>query len=88
MTFLESKVTAKGISIMGKKSEKLRRVVNKLGQRYGVEDTDVQRLQSELDVLEAFEFRYPSKFKYKSPGHAFRTPAKQLFYAGSVASVH
>ena len=73
---------------MGKKTEKLRRVVNKLGQRYGVEDADVQRLQSELDVLEAFEFRYPSKFEHTSPGHAFSTPAKQLFYAASVAPVH
>jgi hypothetical protein len=73
---------------MGQKSDKLRRLVDKLAQRYGSEDADVQRLQSELDVLDAFEFRYPNRFEKKSPGHTFRTPAKQLFYAAPVDSIH
>ena len=66
---------------MGKKTDKLRRIVDKLTQHYGPDDSDVQRLQSELDMLEAFEFRYPSKFDKKVPIKAFCTPAKQLFYA-------
>jgi hypothetical protein len=38
---------------MGKKIDRLRRVVKKLGERYGAQDEDVLRLQRELDALEA-----------------------------------
>ena len=73
---------------MGKKTEKLRRIVDKLGQRYGADDSDVQRLQSELDGLEAFEFCYPNKYEHKSPGHAFSTRARQLYVASGLEKVH
>jgi len=38
---------------MGKKIDQLRRVVTKLGVRYGEDDADVQCLRRELEVLEA-----------------------------------
>lgn len=64
---------------MGKKIEKLRRVVNKLSNRYGADDIDVQRLQSELEVLLALEQRRPERRSYKVADFKFQTPAKQLF---------
>lgn len=73
---------------MGKKAEKLRRIVNKLSHRYGADDTDVQRLQMELDALDAFDFRYPDKFAAKSRGPEFRTSARQLYYADAERSDH
>lgn len=73
---------------MGKKAEKLRRIVNKLSHRYGTDDPDVQRLQSELDVLDAFDFRYPDKFDAKSRVHEFRTSARQLYYASADRTEH
>jgi len=73
---------------MGKKAEKLRRMVNKMAVRYGADDPDVQRLQSELDALDAFDFRYPEKFEAKARGREFRTSARQLFYANAAKSTH
>ena len=71
---------------MGKKAEKLRRMVNKMAIRYGADDPDVLRLQSELDALDAFDFRYPEKFEAKARGREFRTSARQLFYANASKS--
>ena len=73
---------------MGKKAEKLRRIVNKMAIRYGADDPDVQRLQAELDTLDAFDFRYPDKFAAKARGREFRTSARQLFYAAAPKSTH
>lgn len=46
---------------MTKKLENLRRVYQELVDRYGCEDVHIQRLLSELDVLESVEFMRPSK---------------------------
>jgi hypothetical protein len=73
---------------MGKKAEKLRRIVNKMAIRYGADDPDVRRLQAELDALDAFDFHYPEKFASKSRGRDFRTSARQLFYAAAPKSTH
>jgi hypothetical protein len=73
---------------MGKKTEKLRRIVSKMAARYGAEDTDVQRLQAELEALEAFEFRYPDPLDTKQKRHEFRTAARQLFYANAPDQTH
>jgi hypothetical protein len=37
---------------MAKKTDKLRRVVQEMSDRYGADDADVRRLQLELDALE------------------------------------
>lgn len=68
---------------MGKKTEKLRRVVQKLSERYGVDDESVQRLQSELTVLESLEVARPERRSYKPQEFKFQTPAKQLYFASS-----
>lgn len=68
---------------MGKKTGKLRRVVTKLSERYGPEDEDVVRLQSELQVLESLEVRRPERRSYKPQEFKFQTPAKQLYFADS-----
>jgi len=68
---------------MGKKTEKLRRVVRKLSDRYGAEDESVRRLQSELAVLEALEAPPLERRSYKTQDIKFQTPAKQLFFATS-----
>jgi hypothetical protein len=73
---------------MGKKSEKLRRVVKKLSDRYGVDDESVLRLQSELSVLELLEAAPPERRKYKTQELKFQSPAKQLFLASSANTKH
>ncbi|MDR7308850.1 hypothetical protein [Rhodoferax saidenbachensis] len=68
---------------MGKKTEKLQRVVKKLANRYGAGDEDVVRLASELRVLESLESRRPERRSYKPSDFKFQTPAKQLFFGSS-----
>lgn len=46
---------------MSKKLDNLNRVYRELLDRYGSEDLHVQRLCSELDVLESVEFRRPNR---------------------------
>jgi hypothetical protein len=48
---------------MSRKLDNTFRVYRELLDRYGELDTDVQQLKSELEVLESFEFRYPSRLK-------------------------
>lgn len=73
---------------MGKKTEKLQRVVKKLANRYGDGDEDVVRLESELKVLEALELRRPERRSYKAADFKFQTPAKQLFFGSSEPTSH
>lgn len=73
---------------MGKKTEKLQRVVNKLSNRYGADDEDVVRLQTELEVLAALEQRRPERRSYKAMDFKFQTPAKQLFLGSSEQTNH
>ena len=46
---------------MSKKLDNTSRIYRELLDRYGEFDTDVQKLRSELEVLESLEFRYPSR---------------------------
>ena len=66
---------------MGKKADKLQRVVKKLASRYGKEDADVQRLQLALDILDAEKKQQLERRRFGPAEIAFMTPAKQLFYA-------
>lgn len=68
---------------MGNKTDKLRRVVKKLSDRYGAEDESVQHLQSELAVLETLETRPLERRSFKTQDIKFQTPAKQIFFASS-----
>jgi hypothetical protein len=77
-----------GVHTMGKKTEKLRRVVNKLTNKYGPKDADVLRLQSELNVLESLESHRPERRSYKTADFKFQTPAKQLFFRSGEQAEH
>lgn len=74
---------------MGKKTDKLQRVVEKLATRYGEEDEDVRRLQSALDILNAGRQKLPSERRRYGPSETtFLTPAKKLYYASSAELPH
>lgn len=73
---------------MGKKTEKLQRVVKKLAGRYGADDKDVLRLASELKALETLESRRPERRSYKAADFKFQTPAKQLFFGSDEPRSH
>ena len=73
---------------MGRKTEKLQRVVKKLANRYGASDEDVVRLATELKVLEALESRRPERRSYKTSDFKFQTPAKQLFFTADEPPTH
>ncbi len=66
---------------MKKKTEKLRRIVDKLSERYGANDEDVARLQMELQLLESLEVPRTERRSYKPQEFKFQTPAKQLYFA-------
>lgn len=51
---------------MSKKLENLSRVYREMFDRYGAEDSHVQSLRTDLDVLESVEFRRPSRPPVKS----------------------
>ncbi len=51
---------------MSKKLDHTSRVYRELLDRYGEFDTDVQKLRSELEVLESLEFRYPSRLSSRA----------------------
>lgn len=73
---------------MGKKTEKLQRVVHKLANRYGADDADVMRLASELKVLESLETQRPERRSRTRQDFKFRTPAKQLFLSAGERTKH
>ncbi len=73
---------------MGKKTEKLQRVVQKLANRYGIDDVDVVRLASELAVLESLEAGRPERRARKRQDFKFQTPAKQLFFSAGERAKH
>jgi hypothetical protein len=73
---------------MGKKTEKLQRVVQKLANRYGADDADVVRLASELRVLESLETGRPERRARKRQEFKFQTPAKQLFFSTGERAKH
>jgi hypothetical protein len=66
---------------MGKKTDKLQRVVEKLASRYGEQDEDVQRLQSALVVLQAAKLHPVERRHFGTPQAVFLTPAKRIYYA-------
>ena len=68
---------------MGKKTQKLQRIVQKLASQYGADDEDVVRLASELTVLESLEAHRPERRARKRKDFMFQTPAKQLFFSTS-----
>ena len=74
---------------MGKKVDNLRRVVQDLETRYGKEDLDVQRLQSELNALEQVKERRIGERRAAPPHkHNFQSLAKQHFHASRQADLH
>jgi hypothetical protein len=68
---------------LGKKLDHLRRVLLKLAKRYGTEDVDVQRLQTELSALEKYECLHPERIYPKRTNLDFQSPAKRMYYAES-----
>ena len=69
---------------MSKKLDELRRLVNKLTNRYGAQDEAVIQLQSELDAVEAYEFRFSAPRYLSSHSYEFRTRAKRMYYASGM----
>jgi hypothetical protein len=65
---------------MSKKLDKLRRLVQKLGDRYGKEDGDVLHLQQELDALETLgEAQVEERRKQQTCRYTFGSIAKRHF---------
>lgn len=74
---------------MSKKIDNLRRVVQDLENRYGKEDADVQRLQSELNSLEQVkERRFVDRRAATPHKHNFQSLAKQRFHASKLDDLH
>jgi hypothetical protein len=68
---------------LGKKIDDLRHVFLKLSKRYGTEDVDVQRLQTDLSALEKYECLHPERIYSKRTNLDFQSPAKRMYYAES-----
>ncbi len=73
---------------MGKKTQKLHRILQKLANQYGADDEDVVRLASQLTVLDALEARHPERRAKKRKEFMFQTPAKQLFFSTGGQAMH
>lgn len=66
---------------MGRKIDKLRRVVQNLADRYGKDDADVMRLKQELDALEAAgEGQRVERRKVQLCRYTFGSVARQHYY--------
>ncbi|MCF8208767.1 MAG: hypothetical protein K9K38_05080 [Rhodoferax sp.] len=68
------------------KSERIRHVVTKLAARYGNDDTDVTRLQAELEAIESYEFCYPDLFARRPKCLDARTPARRAYFNSALRS--
>jgi len=66
---------------MGKKDEKLRRLVKKLALRYGDNDPDVVRLKTELDALHQKQMATADHRTLHKPDLDFRSEARRLYHA-------
>jgi hypothetical protein len=65
---------------MGKKIDKLRCVVREMGDRYGVDDADVMRLQQDLGALERSIVDKPvERRKVQVCRYSFGSVARQHF---------
>lgn len=74
---------------MSKKLDKLRRLVQKMGDRYGKDDLDVQRLKQELDALEIIgEEKIEERRKVQTCRYTFGSIAKQHFRDSKQAELH
>jgi hypothetical protein len=73
---------------MGKKVEKLQRVVRKLALRYGDDDVDVQRLQIALALLNEDKQQSPERRRFGPSATVFLTPAKRIYYESQPEELH
>ena len=71
---------------MGKKVDKLQRLVDKMATRYGQQDEDVLQLKAALESLQAMPKQLPERRRFGPAGANFLTPAKQMFYASTAES--
>ena len=72
---------------MGKKVDKLQRLVDKMATRYGQQDEDVQQLRAALESLQTLP-KAPTERRRFGPGGAnFLTPAKQVYYGLSTEAI-
>jgi hypothetical protein len=75
--------------MMEKKLEKLRRLVQDLGSRYGNDDPDVLRLQTELSALEAIKPAPKEERRKANPGKRnFQSVSRQFFDATRPGDLH
>ena len=74
---------------MSKKMDKLRRLVQKLGTRYGMDDVDVVRLRQELEALEAMgKPQIVERRKAQVCRYNFDSVARQHFHAAKPPIPH
>lgn len=74
---------------MEKKLEKLRRLVQDLAGRYGTDDEDVRRLQTELQTLEAMVPAPKADRRKATPDKRnFQSPSRQFFDATRSGDLH
>ncbi len=73
---------------MSKKMEKLKRIVSKLSARYGADDPDVHRIQSEMMLLSEMETKHPELSAKKAAKYSFQSSARQLYMATGKTAPH
>jgi hypothetical protein len=65
---------------MAKKTDQLRQLVHEMGDRYGADDVDVQRLQQELQALERTDVVKPvERRKLQVCRYSFGSLARQHY---------
>lgn len=74
---------------MGKKTEKLRRLVNKLASRYGEQDVDVMRLKADLATFQDLKVpRIDRRAVNKKEKFDFRSSARRAYDATIRGETH
>ena len=73
---------------MRKKTEKLRRLINKLALRYGDDDVDVLRLRAELDALAATRDNHLERRASPEPRNDFRSATRRLYHDTTAGDLH
>ena len=73
---------------MGKKTERIRHLVNKLAARYGEDDVDVVRLKVNLDELQEVQISRIEQRDLAKKKFDFRTDARRVYQALKGGDLH
>jgi hypothetical protein len=73
---------------MGKKTERLRHLVNELASRYGDDDVDVMRLKANLDELHEIQVSRIESRALERMKFDFRSNAQRLYQTSKSGDRH